>query len=455
MARFAFNLAAAVSLLLAVFVATLWFRQTHPVAAAATRFGEDNDRTVQYVLDRQLPWIRIDGALLVDVIDFLRDLSGTNVAANWRAIEAAGISRNKPFTLALRGSKQSSVFGQVLDKAGLAYVEDGSIVCISTRQDLRRVGCQYRPSWPWPSDQDLGMDDRLVGRPTLAGSPSLQMAFAAITRENGIRIDGKWDELEPLGIRRETPFDVPTGARAHEWLDAILRNVSVDHDLQYSFRDGKLLVAPRKWFEREERPRQRAALAVAGGLGFAWAALLIGLRRSAWRRAFLFSTVLVLAAPVAAGVWKIRRPSMLMIAFDGRWALGVTPDHLFRIERKPVALPVRHPAAAFSFSSARLGLRFEQTGPPRSEMSAGAPVGGVIGFFLLLPACWVWLAWRKRAQAVRRRSPNRCVRCGYDLRASAGLCPECGSPTRCPPSTSPPTPGAEFSLSASGAGRER
>lgn len=31
-------------------------------------------------------------------------------------------------------------------------------------------------------------------------------------------------------------------------------------------------------------------------------------------------------------------------------------------------------------------------------------------------------------QRVRRSRTGRCIRCGYDLRASTGVCPECGSP---------------------------
>ena len=46
----------------------------------------------------------------------------------------------------------------------------------------------------------------------------------------------------------------------------------------------------------------------------------------------------------------------------------------------------------------------------------------------VLPACWL-LAWvRKR----RRPRPGHCASCGYDLRATPGRCPECGTVTARP-----------------------
>ena len=42
------------------------------------------------------------------------------------------------------------------------------------------------------------------------------------------------------------------------------------------------------------------------------------------------------------------------------------------------------------------------------------------------PAMLLWWAWRETRP--KRIAPGCCLKCGYDLRASEGSCPECGSP---------------------------
>src|SRR4051794_10690219 len=52
-------------------------------------------------LGRKLPDIKFSQVTLEDAIDFLRDVSGTNLHVNWRALEGVGITRQSPVTMQL------------------------------------------------------------------------------------------------------------------------------------------------------------------------------------------------------------------------------------------------------------------------------------------------------------------------------------------------------------------
>ena len=59
-----------------------------------------------------------------------------------------------------------------------------------------------------------------------------------------------------------------------------------------------------------------------------------------------------------------------------------------------------------------------------SEYSFEMPFWPLLVLTLVPPAAWTYRRWKER----RRRLRGLCRRCGYDLRASEGRCPECGTP---------------------------
>jgi hypothetical protein len=53
------------------------------------------------------------------------------------------------------------------------------------------------------------------------------------------------------------------------------------------------------------------------------------------------------------------------------------------------------------------------------------PEWALIAVFLVWPAMWARGVLRRRRRG-RWAREGRCIKCGYDLRGSAGRCPECG-----------------------------
>ena len=116
---------------------------TRDATVAAERGGNTTDRAVQAQLDRQLPELQFDAVGFSDVIDFLRDVSGSNIFVNWKSMEAAGVDRNTPVTARLHNVKFSKALNIILDSVGggqtkLGYTVDEGVITVSTADDLSK-----------------------------------------------------------------------------------------------------------------------------------------------------------------------------------------------------------------------------------------------------------------------------------------------------------------------------
>ena len=87
-------------------------------------------------LNRTLPEMKFDGVALADAVDFLRDITSANIVVNWRALEAAGVTRDTVINLKLRNVSLRKALTLICSEAsggeGVTYTLDDGVVEITT-----------------------------------------------------------------------------------------------------------------------------------------------------------------------------------------------------------------------------------------------------------------------------------------------------------------------------------
>jgi beta-lactamase regulating signal transducer with metallopeptidase domain len=105
-----------------------------PKPPATQPTQQELNQRAQAQLNRTLPAVQFDAVGFADVIDFLRDVSGTNLRVDWPALGVAGIERNMPVSAHLRNVTFAKALNVILDSVGegrakLTYtIQAGSIV---------------------------------------------------------------------------------------------------------------------------------------------------------------------------------------------------------------------------------------------------------------------------------------------------------------------------------------
>ncbi|HRK32011.1 MAG TPA: hypothetical protein PLD59_13120 [Tepidisphaeraceae bacterium] len=90
-------------------------------------------------LARKLPDLNLSNVALSDAIEFLRDSSSANIHVNWAALEGAGISKDTPVNLRLRGASLRKVLSLILTEAAggadtLSFFAADGVLEITTRE---------------------------------------------------------------------------------------------------------------------------------------------------------------------------------------------------------------------------------------------------------------------------------------------------------------------------------
>jgi len=108
-------------------------------AAGAESESEEN-RIVRRKLQENRPKLSFDEVRFDSVVDFMRDVTGLNIVANWNALQAAGIDKTTQVTIILTNVTNEKALKEILAAVGgvvpLAYIVDEGVIRISTKEDL-------------------------------------------------------------------------------------------------------------------------------------------------------------------------------------------------------------------------------------------------------------------------------------------------------------------------------
>jgi beta-lactamase regulating signal transducer with metallopeptidase domain len=120
-------------------------------AATLGRIEQERRRDARLAdkLAEKIGQVDFQSVPLGDVIDFVRELSGANIQTQWGVLERAGIDRQAPVTLRLKGASAATVLraalGGVQGEKPIGYAMDDGVVLIATTDWLSL--CQKVEVW--------------------------------------------------------------------------------------------------------------------------------------------------------------------------------------------------------------------------------------------------------------------------------------------------------------------
>jgi hypothetical protein len=208
-------------------------------------------------LERVLPAVNFTNVTLKDAIDFLRDVSGSNIHVNWKAIEAAGITQDTAINIKLRQVLLQKVLGLLLSEAsggtGLTFYIDDGVIEITTKEIADAA--MFTVVYP--------VQDLLVQAPPFVEPPQFDLSYASSRGGagggSGSRGSGGGQTMfgqngANWNQQQNQPRD--KDAKAKELLDLIVETVSPTiwvpngGNATIRFFDGNLIVtAPRSVHE--------------------------------------------------------------------------------------------------------------------------------------------------------------------------------------------------------------
>jgi type II secretory pathway component GspD/PulD (secretin)/tetratricopeptide (TPR) repeat protein len=193
-------------------------RRDQTLEAERNLHHDEASRAVENQLDRKLPEVRFDNVGFGDVVDFLRDVSGTNIFVKWKTLEGAGVDRSTPVTANLHNVKFSKALNTILQdglggQAKLAYTVDEGVITISTAEELAHN----------VSVRVYDIRDLIINIPDFTDAPQFSLDSAQNTGGGASGGGGGGVQMGNMLFNGGTAANMETGPTRQELVDSITK----------------------------------------------------------------------------------------------------------------------------------------------------------------------------------------------------------------------------------------
>jgi hypothetical protein len=173
------------------------------------KLADKDEKTLVDQLFRTLPQVIFKGNSLSDVIDFMRDATGTNIFVDWPALDAAGVPRDAAVTYkAIKAPFGASLTAILANAAGdpkkLTYTTDAGVIYISTPEGVKKHQELWKTHAALATDKLEKFNVKLKDIRLNANSLSDVLDF--LRDASGCKIECDWDQLKKEGIEKDTPI---------------------------------------------------------------------------------------------------------------------------------------------------------------------------------------------------------------------------------------------------------